>query len=639
MSRSSRSCAARRASASGSACSRGRRSSRRSCASTTCADCGTGSAVSAACTTPRAETLPIDCALMFITFEGPEGSGKSTQIQRVGAWLRDARAASASSRRSRAARRSPTASARSCSTPRPRAWMPMAELLLYAASRRQHVVEVIRPALQRGELVLCDRYTDATLAYQGYGRLLDLDRLQTLNQWATDGAEAGPHAALRPRRGDRPGARARAQRRHGRGRGALRGGGPALPSPRARGISCAWRPRSRSASPSIDADGTIDEVFARTLETLRQRAPQTASHDHHHLTHPRHRAPRRAASRDHPARPVGAAAARPGGAHRQDAQLPERLDRRRLHVVPAHRPPHASRRALRRGGGGQEDDLRRADPRASSSEATMRPYEGRTRSSSSIPRTALSVSGSNSLLKTLEEPARDTTFLLHHPLARSAAADDPVALAGNLRRRHRARAHRPARSRCASAQVALLDEGEELAGDILDLLHRYATRGESAALLALAAIVSDHDDVKDAIALLGADALRRRRARPARIARSEEARRDPRAHPAARSLLAAADAAMAAIRWLERERGRRGLLRCESVCRRSSRSVDVVDVTGYKKTTPPFPAGSGDSYWMGPAGALGGELFGSVRFKEEFNSAELQRQAVTTESGSRLPIQ
>ncbi len=52
-------------------------------------------------------------------------------------------------------------------------------------------------------------------------------------------------------------------------------------------------------------------------------------------------------------------------------------------------------------------------------------------------------------------------------------------------------------------QVALLDEGEDLAGTIIDLLHRYATRGESAALLALAAIVSDHDDAKDAIALLG----------------------------------------------------------------------------------------------------------------------------------------
>ena len=56
---------------------------------------------------------------------------------------------------------------------------------LFAASRRQNVVEVIRPALDDGRVVLCDRFTDATLAYQGFGRLLDLDRLRMLNDWAT----------------------------------------------------------------------------------------------------------------------------------------------------------------------------------------------------------------------------------------------------------------------------------------------------------------------------------------------------------------------------------------------------------------------------------------------------------------------
>jgi hypothetical protein len=99
------------------------------------------------------------------------------------------------------------------------------------------------------------------------------------------------------------------------------------------------------------------------------------------------------------------------------------------------------------------------------------------------------------------------------------------------------------------AQVALLDEGEELAGNILDLLHRYATRGESAALLALAAIVSNHDDVKDAIALLGTVlcdvvALEPRESLdPRKLAEIRE-----RIPP--EKLLAAADSAMAAIRWL-----------------------------------------------------------------------------------------
>jgi hypothetical protein len=100
-----------------------------------------------------------------------------------------------------------------------------------------------------------------------------------------------------------------------------------------------------------------------------------------------------------------------------------------------------------------------------------------------------------------------------------------------------------------ASQVALLDEGEELVGDIIDLLHRYATRGESAALLALAAIVSNHDDPKDAIALLGTvlcDVVgldTREALDPKKLAEIRE-------HIPAAKLLAAADTAMAAIRWM-----------------------------------------------------------------------------------------
>lgn len=60
---------------------------------------------------------------------------------------------------------------------------PLTEVLLMFAARREHVVQVIEPALQRGDVVLCDRFTDASFAYQGYGRGFDLDVLKTLEQW------------------------------------------------------------------------------------------------------------------------------------------------------------------------------------------------------------------------------------------------------------------------------------------------------------------------------------------------------------------------------------------------------------------------------------------------------------------------
>ena len=62
-----------------------------------------------------------------------------------------------------------------------------AELFLFLADRAQHVADTIRPALERGQWVLCDRYADSTIAYQGYGRGMDVEELQRLNDYATDG--------------------------------------------------------------------------------------------------------------------------------------------------------------------------------------------------------------------------------------------------------------------------------------------------------------------------------------------------------------------------------------------------------------------------------------------------------------------
>ena len=64
---------------------------------------------------------------------------------------------------------------------------PRAELFLFFADRAQHVAEIIRPALARGQWVICDRYADSTIAYQGYGRGMDVDVLQQMNDYATDG--------------------------------------------------------------------------------------------------------------------------------------------------------------------------------------------------------------------------------------------------------------------------------------------------------------------------------------------------------------------------------------------------------------------------------------------------------------------
>jgi dTMP kinase len=117
---------------------------------------------------------------MFITFEGIEGSGKSTQLRRLAERIEGAIVTKEPGGTPLADR------IRAILLDSSSHLDPIAELFLFAASRRQHVVEIIKPALDRGVTVLCDRFTDSTLAYQGFGRLINLDRLRTLNAWATD---------------------------------------------------------------------------------------------------------------------------------------------------------------------------------------------------------------------------------------------------------------------------------------------------------------------------------------------------------------------------------------------------------------------------------------------------------------------
>lgn len=121
----------------------------------------------------------------FITFEGIEGSGKTTQIRLLNERMTKQGHQVVVTREPGGC---PIADRiRSILLdPENSALVPRAELLLYAAARAQHVSEIIRPALQAGRTVLCDRFTDATLAYQGYGRRLDHGLIKQLNQLASE---------------------------------------------------------------------------------------------------------------------------------------------------------------------------------------------------------------------------------------------------------------------------------------------------------------------------------------------------------------------------------------------------------------------------------------------------------------------
>lgn len=116
----------------------------------------------------------------FITFEGIEGSGKTTQIQMLSNHLEEKGIDHLLTREPGG---TPIGDRirRLVLSPDSNEMSPTCELLLYGAARAQHIAEVIAPALQDGRTVLCDRFTDATLAYQGYGRDLSLDLIRRLH--------------------------------------------------------------------------------------------------------------------------------------------------------------------------------------------------------------------------------------------------------------------------------------------------------------------------------------------------------------------------------------------------------------------------------------------------------------------------
>ncbi|MCI0411777.1 dTMP kinase [bacterium] len=130
---------------------------------------------------------------LFVTFEGIEGCGKSTQVQLVSAWL-------AGHGLKHTVTREPGGTAvgsqirKILLSENTGVLQPVSEALLYLADRFQHIVEVIRPALDAGEIVLCDRYHDSTVAYQGYGRGIPVQWIE--NIWFGSSAALVPDITI-----------------------------------------------------------------------------------------------------------------------------------------------------------------------------------------------------------------------------------------------------------------------------------------------------------------------------------------------------------------------------------------------------------------------------------------------------------
>ena len=131
---------------------------------------------------------------LFITLEGIDGAGKSSHLEAIEALFV---AAGRRVTRTREPGGTPLAEAlRELVLHQP--MDALAESLLVFAARRDHVVQVIAPALARGDVVLCDRFTDATFAYQGTGRGFDLEVLRTLERWVQQGQDPRSDALLEP---------------------------------------------------------------------------------------------------------------------------------------------------------------------------------------------------------------------------------------------------------------------------------------------------------------------------------------------------------------------------------------------------------------------------------------------------------
>ncbi len=127
---------------------------------------------------------------MFITFEGPDGSGKTTQLKKLSAFLQK-RGYKIVSTREPGGTSIGDQIRHLLFSMKNTGMHPRTEILLFQASRAQHVEELIKPSIESGAIVLCDRYADSTIAYQGYGHRIDLQQLHTIVNFATSGLTPG----------------------------------------------------------------------------------------------------------------------------------------------------------------------------------------------------------------------------------------------------------------------------------------------------------------------------------------------------------------------------------------------------------------------------------------------------------------
>lgn len=124
---------------------------------------------------------------MFITFEGADGCGKTTQLEMTAKYLQSKGIDVITTREPGAEKLGKTL--REILLHYDGEISSRSELFLYLADRAQHIDMVVKPAIEKGVVVLCDRHTDSTLAYQGYGRGLDLAELKKLNDIAVNGCK------------------------------------------------------------------------------------------------------------------------------------------------------------------------------------------------------------------------------------------------------------------------------------------------------------------------------------------------------------------------------------------------------------------------------------------------------------------